>query len=159
MSITYKSVTLPSSKSISNRLLLLSALLHGEPLELSNLSKAEDTIYLVNALSNEEKVRYVGEGGTSLRFAMTYFSSLEGTTDIYAAPRLLQRPHDALWEALRAMGADIKEINGENGQGYCITGIDFQSSPIVGRTQQIDVNTSSQFVTALFFLGRRLKKD
>ena len=157
MSITYKSVTLPSSKSISNRLLLLNKL-HGEPLELSNLSKAEDTIYLVNALSNEEKVRYVGEGGTSLRFAMTYFSSLEGSTDIYAAPRLLQRPHDALWEALRAMGVDIKEINSDHGQGYCITGIDFQSSPILGRTQQIDVNTSSQFVTALLLLGSSIKE-
>ena len=46
----------------------------------------------------------------------------------------------------------------DHGQGYCITGIDFQSSPILGRTQQIDVNTSSQFVTALLLLGSSIKE-
>ena len=74
MSNAHKSVALPSSKSISNRLLLLNKL-HGGPLTLSNLSKAEDTIYLDNVLNKQQVNRYVGEGGTSLRFAMTYFSS------------------------------------------------------------------------------------
>ena len=156
MSNAHKSVTLPSSKSISNRLLLLNKL-HGGPLELSNLSKAEDTIYLDNVLNKQQVNGYVGEGGTSLRFAMTYFSSQKRTTDIYAAPRLLQRPHQTLWNALRAMGADIEELSNEKGQGYRISGIDYQSSPTSGRTQHIDVNTSSQFVTALLLLGSSIK--
>ncbi|HAB89615.1 MAG TPA: hypothetical protein DCF84_03685 [Bacteroidetes bacterium] len=157
MSNTIKSITLPSSKSISNRLLLLNKL-HGGPLELSNLSEAADTLFLINALNDQQENRYVGEGGTSLRFAMTYFSSLPQTTDIYAAPRLLQRPHQTLWNALRAMGADIEEYSSEIGQGYRITGIDYQSSPPTGRTQHIDVNTSSQFFTALLLLGSSIKE-
>ncbi|MGB1051851.1 MAG: 3-phosphoshikimate 1-carboxyvinyltransferase [Chitinophagales bacterium] len=157
MANTDKSITLPSSKSISNRLLLLNKL-HGGPLELSNLSKAEDTIYLDNVLNKQQVNRYVGEGGTSLRFAMTYFSGLAKTTDIYAAPRLLQRPHQILWNALRAMGADIEELNNEKGQGYRIAGIDYQMTTPTGRTQHIDVNTSSQFVTALLLLGSSIKE-
>ena len=157
MANTDKSITLPSSKSISNRLLLLNKL-HGGPLELSNLSKAEDTICLNNVLHNQQGNHYIGEGGTSLRFAMTYFSGLAKTTDIYAAPRLLQRPHQILWNALRAMGADIEELNNEKGQGYRIAGIDYQMTTPTGRTQHIDVNTSSQFVTALLLLGSSIKE-
>ena len=157
MSNAHKSVILPSSKSISNRLLLLNKL-HGGPLEISNLSKAEDTIYLDNVLNKQQVNGYVGEGGTSLRFAMTYFSSQKRTTDIYAAPRLLQRPHQTLWNALRAMGADIEELSNEKCQGYRISGIDYQSSPTAGRTQNIDVNTSSQFITALLLLGSSIKE-
>ena len=157
MSKTTKSITLPSSKSISNRLLLLNKL-HREPLELSNLSDAEDTIYLRNTLNDQQGIRYVGEGGTSLRFAMTYFSSQPVVTEIYAASRILKRPHHTLWKALRAMGADIKEINDNIGQGYCITGQDYQRTTPAGRIQHIDVNTSSQFITALLLLGSSIKE-
>ncbi|MBB00553.1 MAG: hypothetical protein CMN34_06445 [Saprospirales bacterium] len=157
MSKTYKSVTLPSSKSISNRLLLLNKL-HGGPLELSNLSDAEDTLYLNKVLNEQQENRYVGQGGTSLRFAMTYFSSLPITTEIYAESRLLQRPHHTLWNALRALGADIEEFSSKNGQGYRITGRDYQETKTAGLTQHIDVNTSSQFITALLLLGSSIKE-
>ena len=90
-------------------------------------------------------------------FAMTYFSSLEEVLTSMRHLGFAKTSRCALG-ALRAMGADIKEINGDHGQGYCITGIDFQSSPILGRTQQIDVNTSSQFVTALLLLGSSIKE-
>ena len=157
MSNTDKSITLPSSKSISNRLLLLNKL-HRDPLEIWNLSDAEDTIYLNKVLNEQEVNRYVGEGGTSLRFAMTYFSSRASTTEIYAAPRLLQRPHQTLWNALRTLGAEIEELNNEKGQGYRISGIDYQMTTPVGRTQHIDVNASSQFITALLLLGSSIKE-
>ena len=61
MSLAHKSHT-TLFQGISNNLLLLNKL-HGGPLTLSNLSKAEDTIYLDNVLNKQQVNRYVGEGG------------------------------------------------------------------------------------------------
>ena len=92
------------------------------------------------------------------KYGTGFEQSQKRIDDIYAAPRLLQRPHETLWNALRAMGADIEELSNEKGQGYRIAGIDYQMTTPAGRTQHIDVNTSSQFVTALLLLGSSIKE-
>lgn len=65
-------IELPSSKSISNRLLIIQALSNSN-VELTNVSKAKDTVELLKCLSSQERIIHAGEGGTTVRFLVAYF--------------------------------------------------------------------------------------
>ncbi|HIL66961.1 MAG TPA: 3-phosphoshikimate 1-carboxyvinyltransferase, partial [Flavobacteriales bacterium] len=60
-------IDLPSSKSISNRLLIIQALCK-QDFEIKNLSNSDDTNSLKNALSDTKNTIDVGAAGTSFRF-------------------------------------------------------------------------------------------
>ena len=71
-------IDLPSSKSISNRLLIIQALCK-EKFNIINLSDSDDTIVLQETLSNVSSVFDLKDSGTALRFLTSYFSISKGS--------------------------------------------------------------------------------
>ena len=156
MSERAREIQLPASKSISNRLLLLSAL-HPGKLTITNLSQAEDTLYLKEALQGNPSPIYIGEGGTSLRFATTYYASQSKTTEIYGSDRLMRRPHEALFEVLRSLGSEVTSLDNAHGMGYKIKGTNLYDENTGPSMLHVEVDKSSQFITALLLLGSSIK--
>ena len=70
-------IYIPSSKSISNRMLIIQALA-GSVRPLHNLSESDDTVVLSKALDTEENVLDVGHAGTAMRFLAAYLSTQPG---------------------------------------------------------------------------------
>ena len=100
-------IDLPSSKSISNRLLIIQALCK-ERFEIENLSDSNDTRDLQKALSSPEKTINVGHAGTSFRFLTSYLSISNGKEFILTGSnRLKERPIIELVSVLRKIGARI----------------------------------------------------
>jgi 3-phosphoshikimate 1-carboxyvinyltransferase len=64
---------LPSSKSVSNRALVLNALSGGQS-NLHNLSEARDTILMRSLINSSDKIIDVMDAGTTMRFLTAYFS-------------------------------------------------------------------------------------
>ncbi|MFB1023679.1 MAG: 3-phosphoshikimate 1-carboxyvinyltransferase, partial [Vicingaceae bacterium] len=88
---TVPKIDLPSSKSISNRLLIAQAL-SGNTIVLENLSEAEDTVLLQKALASNEETVNVGMAGTAFRFLTAYYSISKVTRILTGSERMLQRP-------------------------------------------------------------------
>ena len=93
------SVTLPASKSLSNRALIIQALC-GEPFAIENISTAEDTVVLQKALQDKKGKVDVGDAGTAMRFALAYFATQDKETTISGSERMHQRPIGPLVDAL-----------------------------------------------------------
>ena len=68
---TYK-VDLPTSKSISNRALILNALAHSAK-PIKNLSDSEDTQLMLKALQSDSNNFDVGAAGTTMRFLTAFY--------------------------------------------------------------------------------------
>lgn len=106
------SIQLPSSKSISNRALIINALSKGRyPIE--NLSDCDDTRVMIKALSEEKKTIDIMAAGTAMRFLTAYLSVNPGEYIITGTTRMQQRPIEVLVNALRELGADITYVNNE----------------------------------------------
>ena len=97
---------LPASKSLSNRALILNALAGGA-WRIENLSDADDTRVLQQALMQGEGIVDIGAAGTAMRFLTAYFALQDGTRILTGTERMKQRPIGILVEALRKLGADI----------------------------------------------------
>lgn len=142
-------IDLPSSKSISNRLLIAKALASNS-FDIEGISDAEDTVSLQNALMSEHKEINVGIAGTAYRFLTAYYA-LKAAQDgivLTGAERMLQRPIKALVETLQKMGAEIEYL-GENG----FPPIAIKGGKLKGGCYEINSSTSSQFVSALLLIG------
>ena len=70
-------VTLPASKSISNRVLIVNALADSE-LPIENLADCDDTQSMVRILCSENSYFDVGHAGTAMRFLTAYLSRIIG---------------------------------------------------------------------------------
>jgi 3-phosphoshikimate 1-carboxyvinyltransferase len=66
-------IELPGSKSESNRALILQAL-SSENIYINNLSNAEDTIIIQQALKDNPSVIDCHQSGAALRFLTAYFA-------------------------------------------------------------------------------------
>ena len=150
-------VTLPASKSISNRALIISALYGGEPLP-QNLSDCDDTEVVVRAL------RQLAEGsqdpidikaaGTAMRFMTAFLAATpNGQHQLTGTERMRHRPIRVLVDALRHLGADIAYTGEEGFPPLRITGKTLQG----GRTE-IAGNVSSQYISALLLIGPVLRQ-
>lgn len=162
-------VTLPGSKSISNRVLLLAALCSGTTL-VRSLLESDDTAVMLTALktlgvnwvregdSNDYLVHGVagifpqkkarlamGNAGTAIRPLAAALALQGGDYHLSGVERMHERPIGDLVDGLRQIGAAITYL--EN-SGY---------PPLQIGTGQIEINrpivirgaTSSQFLTAL----------
>ena len=101
-------VQLSSSKSISNRLLILSAMAKNN-LKLSNLSDADDTKLLDQILSKPclDNAIDCHHAGTTFRFLTAYLSTKEGLFKLYGSERMHQRPIAPLVDAINQIGGDV----------------------------------------------------
>jgi 3-phosphoshikimate 1-carboxyvinyltransferase len=95
-----------------------------------------------------ERVVHCGEGGTTFRFLLALAATNVKPTTLYAAPVLLQRPHEALIRALRNGGAKIEPVEDASGRGYRVEGwCEFPA------TISIETGQSSQYASAIALLA------
>lgn len=146
-------VRIPSSKSISNRLLIL-RYLSQKSVRIFNLSTANDTVLLDRILKNidikdpRRVVINTYNSGTVMRFLTAMLSITKGKYILTGSRRMMERPVYPLVEALIQLGAEISYIKEP---GYPPLEIDGKS--LAGGTVTIDPGLSSQFVTALMLIA------
>jgi 3-phosphoshikimate 1-carboxyvinyltransferase len=145
------SIHIPSSKSISNRMLIIRALA-GSSAVLNNLSDSDDTRVLENALKENSLVKDVGHAGTAMRFLTAYLSTREGEHELTGSHRMKQRPVGPLVDALKQLGASIEYMENEKCPPLRITG-----GSLKGGAIEIDAGISSQFISALMMIGPLLE--
>lgn len=152
-------VTLPASKSESNRALMIAAYGGFAP-DFQNLSDSNDTQVLNEALVSMSFQRGVVRGresmhikasfidiadcGTAARFMTTYMACHEGEWILMGTERMKQRPILPLVKSLRELGADIQFVEKEG----CLP-LRIKGKPISGGKAQIDMHQSSQFASSL----------
>jgi len=142
---------LPSSKSISNRAIIINALA-GSKGKLLNLSDANDTQLMLRLIASTEQVLDVEDAGTTMRF-LTAFRSVSGASCmITGTDRMKQRPIKILVDALRTLGASI-EYPGQDGYPPVkISGFSGQKT----REVAIRGDVSSQYISALMMIAPTL---
>lgn len=145
-------IDLPSSKSISNRLLIIKALCK-EKFLIKNLSESDDTILLKNALNSKEKTINVSHAGTSFRFLTSFLSIQKGKEFILnGSDRMKERPIKELVNSLQELGVKIEYLEKEDFPPLKIIGTE-----IDGREIEIDGTVSSQFISSLLLIAPNLK--
>lgn len=145
-------VSLPASKSISNRALIIHALSGGRTMP-DNLSDCDDTNVIVAALRDNSAVIDIGAAGTAMRFMTAYLSVTAGEHVITGTERMKHRPIYPLVDALRKLGADIQYTGQEGFPPLCING-----QQLEGGKLSIEGNVSSQYISALLMIGPMLAK-
>ena len=145
-------VSLPASKSISNRALIIYALSGGHQLP-ENLSDCDDTQVILDALRDMPEEINIKAAGTAMRFMTAYLSVMKGTHVLTGTERMKQRPIGILVDALRKLGADISYEGKEGYPPLRITGQDIEGGEL-----EIEGSVSSQYISALLMIGPVLKK-
>ena len=141
------SITLPTSKSISNRALLIAALCDDEP-QVLHPALCDDTAVMINALSHKEGNINVGAAGTAMRFLTAYFATRDGVTvTLDGVERMRQRPIGVLVDALRSLGAQIDYLGQEGFPPLLIKG-----TAMHGGDGEMAGGVSSQFVSAVMMI-------
>jgi 3-phosphoshikimate 1-carboxyvinyltransferase len=148
-------IKLPSSKSISNRMLLLRQLYEPD-MVLENLSEANDTQLLRRLLRQQNGVLDVQDAGTAFRFLVAYCAATSGEWIIRGTDRLQERPISELVDVLRLLGADITYLEAEGKAPLRIVG-----KQLITRTTLIDLGKvrSSQFISALLLITPLVKGE
>ena len=145
-------IDLPSSKSISNRLLIIKALCK-EKFLIKNLSESDDTILLKNALNSKEKTINVSHAGTSFRFLTSFLSIQKGKEFILnGSDRMKERPIKELVNSLEGLGVKIEYLEKEDFPPLKIIGTEIDGGEI-----EIDGTISSQFISSLLLIAPNLK--
>ena len=103
-------VSLPASKSISNRALIIYALSGGRQMP-QNLSDCDDTKVILNALRYMPDVIDIKAAGTAMRFMTAYLSVMRGTHVLTGTARMKQRPIGILVDALRKLGVEVELVS------------------------------------------------
>jgi len=140
-------VTLPGSKSVSNRVLIIQALCKDD-FKIHNLSPADDTRTLTECLQSESNEFDVGLGGTTMRFLTALLASKSGNWLITGSEEIKKRPIGKLVEPLRAIGAHIQYEGEEN-----YLPLRIQGTTLTGNIITVDTGESSQFISALLLIA------
>ena len=144
-------ITPPTSKSVSNRALMLQALCPEQRYTISNLAICDDTQHMQEGIAAKQAgapLIDIGATGTAMRFLTAYLSIKEGETVLTGSERMQQRPIGTLVEALRTLGADITYINKEGYPPLRIHGRKLQ-----GGSLEVKADISSQYISALLMIG------
>jgi len=159
-------VSVPGSKSYTQRALIIAALAEGQS-HLQNPLIAEDTGYVMGALQSlGAEIRidkedicvtglsghprnpggeiYLGNNGTAMRLLTAMVALGEGLFTLTGSPRLLQRPIKPLLDALTSMGANAQT---KHGNGY--PPVVIQAHGLKGGTITLTDIESSQYISAL----------
>ena len=155
----YCDITLPASKSESNRALMIAAYGGFAP-EFQNLSDSKDTKVLNEALASLDsmprtvpcwndmhtKASFIDitDCGTAARFMTTYLACHEGDWLLTGTERMQQRPMAPLVDALRSLGSDIQYVENEG----CLP-LRIKGKPVAGGKISVDMTQSSQFASSL----------
>ena len=156
-SLTYKAVsdnpiiTIPGSKSESNRLLILKGCYPN--ISITNLSNSDDTVSLLKGIEQVDGIVDVHHAGTAMRFLTAYFASKKGVDIIITgSKRMQERPIRILVDALNDLGADIHYLKNKGFPPLKIIGTDLNVSSVT-----LDAAISSQYISALMLIAPSLK--
>ncbi len=163
-------VTVPGSKSITNRALLLATLAQGTS-TLKGVLFSDDSRHFLKCVQdlgfetvvNEEtKViqvtgqagtvplteasQYVGSAGTAARFLTAYLGISHGTYHMDASEQMRRRPMAPLLNSLQELGCRI-EYNDNSREGYFP--FTLKSNGFGCNEISVDIEHSSQFLSAL----------
>ena len=161
-------VTLPGSKSISNRVLLLAALSQGTTV-IHDLLDSDDTRVMLDALralgcsvvhrgaalevtgigahpSPGPKRLFLGNAGTAMRPLTAALALMGGEYEVSGVARMHERPIGDLVDALRQLGCRIDYLGNE---GYPPLKIHTSGALALDAPIQVRGDVSSQFLTAL----------
>lgn len=142
------SISLPLSKSICNRHMIMCALAGVEP-QKEVADCCADTRAVADALTIGSGTINVGLAGTAMRFLAAYFAAKPGAdVTLDGNDRMRLRPIGPLVEALRCCGADI-EYAGEPG----FPPLRIRGRQLCGGNVEMDASASSQFVSALLMVA------
>jgi len=167
-------ITLPGSKSISNRVLLLAALSEGAT-EVRDVLLSDDTermldglrilgvgveqldkhVFRVTGCGGNFLVKdaelFLGNAGTAFRPLTAALALSGGHYKLSGVARMHERPIGDLVDALRGLGANIDYLGNDGFPPLQISPPSPQPSPIKGEGVTVSVrgDVSSQFLTAL----------
>ena len=141
-------IPLPSSKSESNRALIIDALTEGEN-QIENLAEARDTQTMISLLANDPEIYDVLDAGTTMRFLTAYAAVTGRHKTLTGTPRMCERPIGILVDALRAIGAEIKYLKNEGFPPLETQGFEKQLTNEV----TIRGDVSSQYISALLMVA------
>lgn len=144
-------ITLPASKSVSNRALIIHALSGGSDIP-QNLSDCDDTAVTVDALRDMPPVIDIKAAGTAMRFLTAYLAVTTGHHVITGTERMKHRPIKVLVDALRTLGGDIAYAGEEGFPPLDINGVRLRGGSI-----DIPGNVSSQYISALLMIGPTMR--
>ena len=172
-------ITVPGSKSYTNRALLVAALARGAS-TITGALFSDDTYYMCNALqqlgveidADEKQTRfdvhgnggdipvssadlYIGNSGTTSRSLTAYVSLGQGRFVIDGdAPMRHGRPIADLLDALTQIGVSARS-QFDNGHLPVI----IEANGVAGGKTRLNVSKSSQFLTALLLIAPYAKND
>lgn len=163
-----KVVSVPGSKSITNRALLLSALAQGTTV-LRNALFCDDTDRMMDCLrqlgvtinANPEAETltvvglgqafdipsaslFVGNSGTTARFITPAIAAGKGVVTLDGVVRMRERPMQDLIDAVTQLGGNVTSINGTG-----CPPLEIQANGLRGGHTKIRANISSQFLSGL----------
>ena len=174
----HATVTLPGSKSITNRALVCAALADGTSL-LSNLLLADDTRIMMAALralgialtvdeagacaevtgcrghlpASDAKL-FCGNSGTTIRFCTALTALGGGRYELDGVERMRQRPLGQLAQAVQALGSGIEY---QQAEGY--PPLTVHAHGLSGGQVQLVAPESSQYASALLLAGPYARRD
>ena len=171
-------VTVPGSKSITNRALLLATLAKGESV-LNGVLFSDDSRHFLKCVQDlgfettvdEENKRvtvkglggplpkkeagiYVGSAGTAARFLAAYLGVSEGTYHLDASEQMKKRPMAPLLASLKGLGCEISFDEKEGFFPFTVKGRGFGCNEI-----SVDIEHSSQFLSALLIASTLAAED
>ncbi len=162
-------VSLPGSKSLTNRALVLAALADG-PSVLHRALRSRDTELMAAALTalgspvdtstedwtvtpdrwNHDAHVDCGLAGTVMRFVPPVAGLADGTVTFDGDPHMRERPIGEMVSALFALGVDIDDAGGGR-LPFTVSG----NGAVRGGKVVIDASASSQFISGLLLAGAR----
>jgi 3-phosphoshikimate 1-carboxyvinyltransferase len=165
-------VTLPGSKSMTNRALVLAGLANGAS-TIRGILDARDTALMIGALrtlgvsvvADDRTVRVLpaplagpaqiecGLAGTVMRFVPPVAALAHGEVGFDGDARARERPMVTLLRALRKLGADVDD-GGRGSLPFVVRG----RGQVPGGSVTVDASTSSQFVSGLLLAGARYER-
>ncbi|MDZ7606407.1 MAG: 3-phosphoshikimate 1-carboxyvinyltransferase [Cyclobacteriaceae bacterium] len=142
-------IHLPSSKSESNRALIINAFAGGQ---LFNLSEARDTQTMIRLLQTKEEVLDVLDAGTTMRFLTAFCALTDQKKILTGTARMCERPIGILVDALRQIGASINYLEKEGFPPIQTNGFTKQVNDEIS----IRGDISSQYISAILMVAPSL---
>lgn len=165
-------VSLPGSKSLTNRALLLASIADG-PSTVVRALRSRDTLLMAGALSalgstvetsgtdwavtpgpfTRDAQVDCGLAGTVMRFVPPVAALSSGSVSFDGDPHMRTRPIGEVLGALRGLGAVIAD-DGRGALPFTVCG----TGALRGGTVTLDASASSQFISALLLAGARYEQ-
>ncbi|MDL2301449.1 3-phosphoshikimate 1-carboxyvinyltransferase [Lachnospiraceae bacterium OttesenSCG-928-D06] len=161
-------VSVPGSKSITNRAMLLAAMAHGES-TLKGVLFSDDSRHFLNCIESlgfqtrideankvlhiigeggripkDNASIYVGSAGTAARFLTAYLGVSKGSYYLDASAQMRARPMAPLLQSLTDLGCKITYAKEEGHFPFTLHSNGFQQNHI-----SVNIDNSSQFLSAL----------